>query len=40
MTQVPSQEENEESVKSLERFVAELPVLELVGKVKHIQPDQ
>lgn len=39
MTQVPSQEE-EESLKSLQRFVEELPVLELVGKVKHIQPDQ
>ena len=36
MAQVPSQEE-EESEKSLHTFVEELPVLQLVGKVKHIQ---
>ena len=40
MTQVPSQEEEGESEKSLQKFVEELPVLELVGKLKHIQPNQ
>ena len=38
MAQVPSQEEAE-SEKSLHKFVEELPVLQLVGKVKHIQPN-
>ena len=39
--QVPSREdEEEEAVKSLEKFVEELPVLELVGKPKHIEPNQ
>ena len=40
MTQVPSQEEEGELEKSLQKFVEELPVLELVGKVKHILPNQ
>ena len=38
--QVPSEEEETESEKSLQKFVEELPVLELVGEVKHILPDQ
>ena len=40
MTQVPSQEEEGELEKSLQKFVEELPVLELVGKLKHIFQNQ
>ena len=40
ITQVPSQEEEGELEKSLQKFVEELPVLELVGKLKHIFQNQ
>ena len=40
MMQVPSQEEDEVGVKSLQMFGEELPVLKLVGKSKRIQADQ